>query len=110
MRMCAFRIYASEAPMPLAAADFADQIWARVRIGDQVEHVRIRAGAARLDIAILLMATSDDTARAVGARICAEALAAAPDTHGWTLQPLSSDHLNLLSRHNAPTHKHNKFT
>jgi hypothetical protein len=88
MRLCTFQAWIAPPATPPPASEFARRIWAQASAADRVQHVRVRSGEARLDIGILLMAVSDDKARAVGARICTAALAAGPDTHGWTLQQL----------------------
>ena len=90
MRLCIFRAWFS--PMtrpPPSAGELTRRIWTHATPEDRVQHVRVRPTAqAVLDIGILLMAASNDKARAAGARICTAALAAVPDTHGWTLQSL----------------------
>ncbi|MBB4755039.1 hypothetical protein [Actinoplanes lobatus] len=108
MRLCGYRLagpirWHGEAAKQLLAGELAARIWSQAGDADRVQHIRIRSadspgpeppepdGSAhrcRLDVGILLMADSDDKARAVGARLCTGALAAGPDTVGWTLQPL----------------------
>jgi len=107
MRLCAYRMsgplrWHGSAAQQLMAGDIAARLWTQATAADRVQHIRIRpAGTPEtelaghdglrhhwLDVGILVMATSDDRARAVGARLCAGALAASPDTVGWTLQPL----------------------
>ena len=88
MRMRIFRAADPAGGKPPAASDFARRLWASSREADRVQHIRVRAGNAWLDIAVLLMSADDNKARAVGARICAAALAADPVTVGWTLQSL----------------------
>jgi hypothetical protein len=60
-------------------------IWEAATAADRVQHVRVIPTLARLDIGIVLMAMDNERAYAVAARISAAALAADPDTHGWTL-------------------------
>lgn len=102
MRLCAYRIagpgrWPGEAAKQMLAGEFAARLWGQCTDADRVQHIRIRpadppAGeppeVSRLDVGILLMADSDDKARAVGVRLCTGALAAGPHTVGWTLQPL----------------------
>lgn len=108
MRLCGYRVSGSirrhdGAARQALARSFAARLWAQSTDADRVQHIRIRYPGSigdepaatdsghqelRLDVGILLMADSDDKARAVGARLCTGALAAGPDTVGWTLQPL----------------------
>ncbi|MEU7903657.1 hypothetical protein [Actinoplanes sp. NPDC049118] len=106
--LCGFRVHGplrrrGEAPEQVLAEEFAARLWQRSTEEDRVQHIRVRVpdppptGSPepgtdpqefRLDVGILLMAESDDKARAVGARLCSGALASSPDTVGWALQPL----------------------
>jgi hypothetical protein len=106
--LCGFRVYGpvrwrGEATERSAAGEFATRLWAHATEEDRIQHIRVRLpdppliGPAlsggdphecRLDIGILLMADSDDKARAVGARLCTEVLASSPDTVGWAVQSL----------------------
>ncbi|MBO3739517.1 hypothetical protein [Actinoplanes flavus] len=108
MRLCGYRLagpvrWHGEAAKQLLAGDLAARIWSQATDDDRIQHIRIRPAdhpgtdppqtgsgvhRCRLDVGILLMADSDDKARAVGARLCTGALAAGPDTVGWTLQSL----------------------
>ena len=106
--LCGFRVrgpvrWPGQAGEQILAEDFAARLWRQSTVDDRIQHIRVRrpdpppTGSpepgkdpheCRLDIGILLMSDSDDKARAVGARLCNEALAASPDTVGWALQPL----------------------
>ncbi len=92
-----------EAAEEALASAFAARLWKQSTEEDRVQHIRVRPldrsptgspqprtdpDECRLDVGILLMADSDDKARAVGARLCDGALNASPDTVGWALQPL----------------------
>lgn len=97
MRLCGYRI---AGPPGATEAQLADEIrslmWTESTESDRVQHIRVRpAGNTEpdsaeylLDVGVLVMSDDDDRARAVGARICAGALAAGPDTVGWTLKNL----------------------
>ena len=88
-RMCAFRARGRSTAEAPSAALFTARLWANTAVDDRVQHIRVCQGPARLDIGIVLMAIDVENARAAGARICTAALVAHPDTHGWTLQPLT---------------------
>jgi hypothetical protein len=92
MRLCTFRAERPGRGNVPPADEFAARLWAQVTDHDRVQHIRVRSGElpdrAWLDIGLLLMAASDDTARAVGARICRAAIAADPVAFGWTLHSL----------------------
>jgi hypothetical protein len=106
--LCGFRVYGrlpwrGEAAEGILASEFAARLWSQSAAEDRIQHIRVRPAdpsvtrrpepgsdlyACRLDIGILLMADSDDKARAVGVRLCNGALDSSPDTVGWALQPL----------------------
>lgn len=101
MLLCGFRVHGPPQRRGVVsehalAGDFAARLWHQATEGDRIQHIRVRVhdppgsdpGECCLDIGILLMADDRDKARAVGARLCSEVLAAHPDTVGWTLLPL----------------------
>lgn len=86
MRLRLFRAAGPPSGKPPAASDFARRLWASSDQADRVQHIRVHAGDAWLDIAVLLMSGDDTEAGAVGVRICMAALAADPATVGWTVR------------------------
>jgi hypothetical protein len=92
MRLCTFRAEGSGGSYVQSADEFAARLWEQATDDDRIQHIRVRSGehldVACLDIGLLMMADSDDTAYAVGARICRAALAVDPGVFGWTLHSL----------------------
>lgn len=61
-----------------------DIIWATAAPADRLEHVYARSEEGRLDIALFLLANTEEHAAQSGHRIIRKVLAGAPALAGWT--------------------------
>lgn len=82
--MITLRLTGPETEQPNAAT-VAEMLRAQVVPADPIEHLRVRAGPGRIDLAAFLLVDDEATALLVTRAFCARALANSPSLVAWQI-------------------------